>query len=105
MAAVRREQLVLPVLVQQRPPCVVEVNREAEREGFESQSVRRARINQPETADGDRLPIDRNLSGEVGSGVADDRRVELRAGRKPLEVLTGKVRASEIREEHAANAA
>src|SRR6266852_3401165 len=51
-AAGGRKQHVLPVLVEERPPRPVEVDREPEREGFETHPVGGAAIPQPEAAHG-----------------------------------------------------
>src|SRR5438045_316304 len=47
-AAGGREQEILPVAAEQRPPRPVEVNREAEREGFEAEAVRGAAVDEAE---------------------------------------------------------
>src|ERR1700676_4159312 len=47
-----RKQHVLPVLVEERAPRPVEVDREPEREGLETHSVGGAAIPQPEAAHG-----------------------------------------------------
>src|SRR6476660_5530092 len=49
------EHVVLPVLVEERPPGPVEVDRESEREGFEAKAIRRAAVHEPEPVDSPRL--------------------------------------------------
>src|SRR5258706_8773067 len=65
--ALRREQHVLPVLVEERLPRPIEMDREADEEGLEADAVRGARVDQPEAVDYDRLSQHRQ-SGQIVIG-------------------------------------
>src|SRR5687767_12081936 len=54
------EQHVLVILVEQRAPRPIEVNRESEGERFEPDAVRGAAVDEPEARDGPRRAIHRH---------------------------------------------
>src|SRR5581483_5853686 len=110
-AAVVGEHGVLPLLVEQRPPREVEVDRESEDEALEADAIRRASVSQAEAADVHVFVYGRAAAGGGLLRAVDvDQRLvglsltghELVAG---LRVLLLEVRGADVGEEDAADAA
>src|SRR4051812_585477 len=93
---------VFVVLVEQRPPRPVEVDREAERERLEADAVRGAAVDEAEAADVPRRPVDRRRALDrvrVGDE-ADHRRARGRRRRPDIERLVVEAGGAETGERH-----